>query len=416
MSANIDYLSPELVTIVAEHLGCEDLCNFRLSARYLRDCSLTLFSNRFFRARVHLLSRFSLMALLDISRHPLFGLSLQTVVISADHLIPDRLRDDPRSLPCWNWGDNSSSTIDKRGYQKHLDEQNYFRFTGLDTTYLTQILRNARNCRDICLDDQDRPWGAAAIKRDTGLYPSSNSESDYSKIYFKRAVHVVIAAMTASEVPITTLAINNGIERVHVHPNMLAFPVSHLDRVPWVNTIITLGLTLVPSDGVAPRAWSEPLADFIMRFQQLECLDLYFDTRLEQAAFSTLSQNLELPHLRTLKLTGVDCLPEDLSRVFIKHRSTLREIFLEIIGISTSTGGSWQTLLSEVRNRLQLSRLKMTQCDVNGDDICFAEDSFDRSNIIDVIGQDPRLLDRLIKSIMKWTPGCEERVSVLEVV
>ncbi|KAJ5593528.1 hypothetical protein N7537_010432 [Penicillium hordei] len=196
---------------------------------------------------------------------------------------------------------------------------------------------------------------------------------------------------------------------------MLAFPVSHLDRVPWVNAIITLELTLVPSDGVAPRAWSEPLADFIMRFQKLECLDLYVDTRLKQAAFSILSQNLELPHLRTLKLDGVDGLPEDLSRFFIKNRSTLREIFLEIIGVSTSTGGSWQTLLSEVRNQLQLTRLKMTQCDANGDDICFAEDSFDRSNIIDVIGQDTRLLGRLIKSIMKGTPGHEERASVLEI-
>ncbi|KAJ5593573.1 hypothetical protein N7537_010477 [Penicillium hordei] len=124
MSASIDHLCPELVTIVAEHLGCEDLCNFRLSARYLTDFSLTLFSNRFFRERVHLLSRFNLMALLNLSRHRLFGLSLQTVVISADQLIPDQLRDNPRSLPCWNWDDNSSSTIDKRGYQKHLDEQN----------------------------------------------------------------------------------------------------------------------------------------------------------------------------------------------------------------------------------------------------------------------------------------------------
>ncbi|KAF2999992.1 hypothetical protein E8E15_000391 [Penicillium rubens] len=342
---------------------------------------------------------------------------MQALVISPDHLIPEELSDDPRSSPCWRIsGINSSSIIDRRQYKKHLNEQNYFRFTGLDTTLLTQVLKNARNCRDIRLDDQDRPWGAAAIRRNTGLYPSSNAESDYSKFYFKSAVHVVIAAMTASEVPIATLAINNGIERLHLHPSMLTFPASHLDHVQWVNTITTLELTLDPGDGVAPQAWSKPLADFIMLFQQLECLDLYFDTRVEQSAFSALSQILELPHLRTLKLAGVDCLPEDLSRLFNKHRSTLSEIFLEIIGISTSTGGSWQILLSEVRDRLQLTRLKMTQCDVNGDDICFAEDYVDRSNIIDVIGEDPQLLDRLIKGIMKGTSECEERTSIIKIV
>ncbi|KAJ5593530.1 hypothetical protein N7537_010434 [Penicillium hordei] len=330
--------------------------------------------------------------------------------------MPDELRDDPRSSPCWITGINSSSITDRTKYQKHLNEQNYFRFTGLDTTLLTQVLKNARNCRDIRLDDQDRPWGAAAIARNTGLYPSSNAESDYSKAYFQRAVHVVVAAMTASEAPITTLAINNGIERLHVYPSMLAFPASHLDHAPWVNTITTLELTLDPGDDVAPQAWSKPLADFIMLFRQLECLDLYFDTRVEQPAFSALSQTLELPHLRTLKLAGVDCLPEDLLRIFNKHQSTLREIFLEIIGISTSTGGSWQLLLSEVRDRLQLTRLNMTQCDVNGDDICFAEDDVDRSNIIDVIGQDPQLLDRLIKGIMKGTSGCEEKTSVIKIV
>lgn len=232
MSATIDHLSPELIAIVAEYLGCQDLLNFRLSVRYLRDCSLTLFTNRFFRERVHLLSRNSLLALLEISRHSFFGLSMQTVVISPDHVIPDQLRDSPRSLPYWYWGYHSPTTVDGRGCKKHLAEQEYLRITGLDTAYLTQILKNASNCREIFLDDGSRPWGATAIKRETGLYPSSKTESDYSKNYFKRAVHVLIAAMTASEAPIITLAMDNGIERVHVHPSMLVFPVSYLDHVP----------------------------------------------------------------------------------------------------------------------------------------------------------------------------------------
>lgn len=57
MSATINHLCPEFIAIVAEHFGCQDLLDFRLGVQYLRDCSLILFSNRFFRDCVHLLSQ-----------------------------------------------------------------------------------------------------------------------------------------------------------------------------------------------------------------------------------------------------------------------------------------------------------------------------------------------------------------------
>lgn len=73
MPAGIDSLSPELIKIIYEQLGCDDVFNLRLSTRYLRNSSLDFFIHRFFRRRVHLLSLASLLALLDISHHPLFG-------------------------------------------------------------------------------------------------------------------------------------------------------------------------------------------------------------------------------------------------------------------------------------------------------------------------------------------------------
>jgi hypothetical protein len=121
-----------------------------------------LFTNRFFRERVHLLTQHSLLALLDISRHQLFGASIHTVVISPDHLTPN----GPHSRPSWDWDPDYQVGTNKEGYKKLLDEQMYCRFTGLDTTYLTQILKNTRNCRTLNLDDGYRPWGAAHIKRD----------------------------------------------------------------------------------------------------------------------------------------------------------------------------------------------------------------------------------------------------------
>ena len=163
-------------------------------------------------------------------------------------------------------------------------------------------------------------------------------------------------------------------------------------------------------------SWLKCLADFIMIFPQLKCLDLHSDTRVEQHLFSALSQALELPCLQSLRLAGVDCLPEDLSRVFNSHQRSLQEISLDVIGMSTSTGGSWQTLLNEIRSRLRLKRLQMVQCDTDGHDICFEEDNVDPSNGIDVLGEDPQLLDRLIEGIRKWTPRCKDKTFVIDII
>jgi hypothetical protein len=138
-----------------------------------------------------------------------------------------------------------------------------------------------------------------------------------------------------------------------------------------------------------------------MLFPQLECLDLYFDTRVEQPNFNALGQAIHLPRLRILKLAGINCLPEDLLNIFNNHRSTLREISLSVVGISSRTGGSWETLLAEIRDRFQIMSFKMMQCEADGDDLCFEEYNVDRSFAIDVKGGDPRLLARLTNGIKK---------------
>lgn len=222
--------------------------------------------------------------------------------------------------------------------------------------------------------------------------------------------------MSASEVPITTFAITNGNERAHVHPKLLLFPASYLEHVPWAATLTMLQLILDPGYEDVPQIWSKPLGDFIMLFPQLECLDLYFDTRVEQPSFNALSQVINLPRLRILKLAGVDCIPEDMLKIMGNHRSTLREVVLDTVGISSRTGGSWETLLAEIRDRLHLTRFKMMQCDADGDDICFEEHNVDRSYVIDVIGDNPRLLDRLINGIKKKRTSPEARAFVIDAV
>jgi hypothetical protein len=89
MAVGIYCLSLELISMIADCLRTDDLFNFRLCSQYFKNSSLQLFTNHFFRERVHLLTQHSLLALLDILRHQLFSASIHTVVISPDHLTPN---------------------------------------------------------------------------------------------------------------------------------------------------------------------------------------------------------------------------------------------------------------------------------------------------------------------------------------
>ena len=69
MMVRIDELSTEILAIIAEYLESDDLFTFRLIIRRFATCSRPVFIKRYFRQRVHLLPRDSLVTLLDISRN-----------------------------------------------------------------------------------------------------------------------------------------------------------------------------------------------------------------------------------------------------------------------------------------------------------------------------------------------------------
>ena len=92
----------------------------------------------------------------------------------------------------------------------------------------------------------------------------------------------------------------------------------------------------------------KPLSNFIMRFPKLETLDLCFDLGVGQAGFAALTRMLTLPKIQTLKLSGIDCLPEELSEFFHVHHNALKEVILDSITIDTQSGGSWRLLLDTI--------------------------------------------------------------------
>ncbi|KAJ5463262.1 hypothetical protein N7475_008206 [Penicillium sp. IBT 31633x] len=367
MSRLIDNLSPEIIPLIAQYLDSNDFFNLRLCNSYLKGTTLSLFLKLYFHTRTHMLSRHSLINLLNISNHPIFGRSIRSVIITTDHLTPDGLSDDPVVLTSWTERSVSPPVfINRKKYREHYTEQNSFRQSGLDTTYLSDILGNAVNCQELMLSDRDKPWGALLIKRETGVYPTSSMEREYSKIYIQQVFHVIVAAATASGVSIDTFRLNVGLERAAMSPSVLRFPELHLIQLQWASTLTSLQLLLAPPYDEHPHSWAKPLAEFILLFPHLETLDLYFYRRLQPEAFHVLSQALISPNLRALRLGGLDCLSEDLLSLFSIFQGTFREIGLSDVGINTKTDGSWQKMVAMFTQQLQIEKLETTGCNVDG--------------------------------------------------
>lgn len=71
-----------------------DLCNLRLVSRRVHETTLHDFGKRIFTSRKHMLSRYSLYALRDISRHATFRHYVREVTIGPERVNPDFIGKD----------------------------------------------------------------------------------------------------------------------------------------------------------------------------------------------------------------------------------------------------------------------------------------------------------------------------------
>ena len=398
MPTNIYSLSPELVASLAKFLDSFALFELRLSCRYLCDCSLHEFVERFFKCRTHLITQLSLDALLDISAHPKFGRSINKLNISRRYLA------------------------------KYSDEMNFIRDSGLITVYMTEILRQATACRTLVIDeDFEDPWGYTDFLErndsNTPLDETIEMRTRYSRnmCFDVGIVQAAFVAMTISKAPIHTLDLSTI---SLFQSNALKIPEAYTSRLlkaPWLKTLTTLKLQL---DFTPPAFDIKHVVNFIHLFLHLENLllkvhpyeDEYHDGEVlvEINKFHDLVRQLRIPRLRTLELVAVDCRPDDLMKIFDSHRHTLRQISLHEINSSIDIGASWQSLLAMLRDRLQLEKLRMYGCTVsdapvgsshfNVRFVCFEFDSGGSSDHVEVVGEDPWLFDRLIRGLREETP------------
>ncbi|KAH8810977.1 hypothetical protein F5884DRAFT_670696 [Xylogone sp. PMI_703] len=380
MSA-ISNLPAELIEMVANELDTIDFLNFRLVCKEFWSKSFALFLECYFRTRYHTLSRQSLENLVQISRHPILGPSLHILEIGIDHWT-----DEPPL--------DAEINVNQQEHRRYLDDQNYLKESGLDTAYLTQIFNNIRNCHTIRLNDNHGAWIFMSQRRQTEVYLTSNIEQHESMEFVKRAIHIILLATIISQLQLKSFGISLGIGRTPISPEMLVLPKPCLEQVhSHLVSLSALELVISPEGGSSRRDWVNNLVNFVHLFQNLEQLDLYFDYRLEHQIFHDLTESLHIRQLLVLCLSGVDGMQDDLARLILSQKDTLKEIQLDIINIIG--GGSWPPLIRLMRDQLSLENLVIMECELGGKQVRVRES---HNPIIKVSG-DWQALTELMESI-----------------
>jgi len=184
--------------------------------------------------------------------------------------------------------------------------------------------------------------------------------------FMERALRVTLAAVTASRCSIEEFSISFGLNGYPVSPTNLALPEVCPNQLrSGLNSVRTVLLTLNPHSGGRAESWAKYLTEFITLFPALERLGLFFHPsdfpRNKLRGFRATCEALRLEHLRVLEVKGVECSEDELARLVLNHKKTLREISFE--GVCIAAGrGTWKSVMIWIRDHLSVEKLKLVNC------------------------------------------------------
>ncbi|KAJ5934922.1 hypothetical protein N7466_004469 [Penicillium verhagenii] len=358
-----------------------------------------------------MLTRESLSALLDISRDPDFGPAIEWISISTDHLVSAEAVADPSIFvenPIWPSSLQGVSPVN--GCEDYLADQEEFHRLGLDTTFLAQALQSATNCRNIIINGEDKPWGAVIVKEKTGYFPPIGTDWDEDCDHVQRAVHVVIAALAASNTQVELLGFKSELPQKTVTPTMLDLPGFCLNpTLPWIKSLKNLQMSI--SFELDPEKEAKALAKFVMLFPGLTYLTFKFpDIHAHDENVAALSRHLKLPSIQTLKFDGSDCHPD----ILLSFLHGLHPEELYLVNVDFGIEGTWQPFLARARDELNLSKFYMEECQEMSDEIWFGEGDhyIAQRMFLDTTGEDSdpsllwnRLINGIRRSLNLWDPS-----------
>jgi hypothetical protein len=162
---------------------------------------------------------------------------------------------------------------------------------------------------------------------------------------------------------------------------MLVMPPTTASGQVSISSLRELRLVLnpvCPNEALESAKWTSNLCLFFERFPQLSNLSLEFEFRDSYgpdggdpdfdythreliSRFSTFSSELFVPHLKTLRLSCVDCTSRELAIFLLRHNRTLRVIELDAIELVDELNG-WPWLIEVVRDSMQVTYFSIQSC------------------------------------------------------
>ena len=382
MSSPLVALPTELLEyIVLELPTTSDLCSLRAVCHELEAKTFNVFGRLYFTSRRHMISLFSLQALIDISNHRGFAPFVRRVIFGTDQLTEHF----PEFLP------GKISEIDNH-YQL-LGDQEYIKQTGLGLSMITVAFRNFKNCH--ALEVQASPlmrshgnhdqglrhsYGAMTIYHATGRLPNTRGCRSPPGKPPLRLFPILLSAAQMSGLQLRSFELSVPASLMPLKAKAFTLPSWNLQFFsPILSALEVFKFPLDPpiTDSLSYEIQMIRVSQFLSFACNLHTLEIHFHSwGFCDFEFHTISKHVTLPKLTTLSLK-VFTAAEDALLGFVKtFQSTLLKLHLWKGNLNCGTwssalycmGKTFRLLSLSLRNIRQQSRqVAFKPCEYHSD-------------------------------------------------
>lgn len=367
MSSPLVALPTELLEyIVLELPTTSDLCSLRAACHELEAKTFNVFGRLYFSSRRHMISLFSLQALIDISNHRGFAPFVQRVIFGTDQLTEHF----PESLP------EKSDEIDNH-YQL-LGDQEYIKQTGLDLSMITIAFRNFKNCH--ALEVQASPsmrshgnhdqsfrhsYGAMTIYHATGRLPNTRECHSPSGKPPLRLFLILLSAAQMSGLQLRSFELSVSASLMPLKAKAFALPSWNIQCFsPILSALEVFKFPFDPPIIDLPSREIQMIrvSQFLSFACNLHTLEIHFPHwgRCD-LMFHNISKHVTLPKLSTLSLKGFTATEDALLRFVKTFKSTLLKLHLWDSDLYCGAWSSALYCIGETFRLLSLSLRNITQ-------------------------------------------------------
>ncbi|KAH7231670.1 uncharacterized protein BKA55DRAFT_524014 [Fusarium redolens] len=357
----ISHLPIEMLCSIANLLDDEAFFRFRQTSQLINNSTASQFATRYFERRCVFLQRHSLEALIDIARHPTFGPTVQSLDISIAHITkdPDLWERDMQYRP-EEGNEKEKAVVNTIAYSRYQDDQRYIMECGMATAYLTLALTAMPNCRTIILSGQDRPWGARLQAKQTGLWPTTNTDTIESGEFARHALQVVLAAVVASRVSLEELDILFNLQDFRAGSHEFVSDLAAQQIRSCFLDLDTLRLNVCSEYFTLSDSGAGSLVRFIELFPTATLLDLRMGGRNKLSLVTAIAGSLQMTALRELELHWVNCTADALVKILCRHQGTLKDVLFNGVHIHETQG--WPLIFCVLRDKLSVESLLVANC------------------------------------------------------